>query len=524
MRIRTMGPLALTLLAVSAAVAEEEFDPAARAKTIARFIDEQTIAVAHVDLTRVKIGPLVDTVVELIPEAVEHQQEAKAGMNALHAALLQAAGKDVYFLFSLADVDYSREPLPLLIVPLGAADEAALTLLLESSPYEVKRRLGDVFFAGSRRALERLTELKPDARPELAQAFEAAGDTAAQVLLLPPKYTRRVIEEMMPELPEQIGGGSSRIVTRGLTWAAVGVDLPPQMALRLVVQSEDQQTASALREKWLALYQLAGSQKEVRQVAPDFDKLVALLTPAAEDDRLTLLLNQQDGGIASVLALLKPPLQEARRRAQRATAINHLKQIALAMHNHHSALGHFPAIASYDADGKPLLSWRVQVLPYHEHGNLYNQFHFDESWDSEHNRKLIEKMPAIYRSPASKLKEKGRTSYLLPVGNQTAFSGREGTTLKEITDGTVHTIMVVEVDDEQAVIWTKPEDLPFDPKNPAKGLGGLFPGGFNAAFCDASVHFLNNTISPDTLRALFTRAGGEVVSWKDGKFQVAEHK
>ena len=67
------------------------------------------------------------------------------------------------------------------------------------------------------------------------------------------------------------------------------------------------------------------------------------------------------------------------------------------------------------------------------------------------------------------------------------------------------------MDEQHAVIWTQPEDWPFDPQAPAKGLGRFFDRGFHAAFCDGSVRFLPKTIDEKTLKALFTRAGGEVV-------------
>ncbi|MHC4181210.1 MAG: hypothetical protein ACYSWU_27245, partial [Planctomycetota bacterium] len=66
--------------------------------------------------------------------------------------------------------------------------------------------------------------------------------------------------------------------------------------------------------------------------------------------------------------------------------------------------------------------------------------------------------------------------------------------------------------DDQAVIWTKPEDLPFDPQRPAKGLGGLFKDGFLAGFCDGTVHFIPHEIDPRLLRALFSRARGDAAS------------
>ena len=45
------------------------------------------------------------------------------------------------------------------------------------------------------------------------------------------------------------------------------------------------------------------------------------------------------------------------------TSINNMKQISLAMQMYHDAYKRFPPAASYDASGKPLLSWRVLLLP-----------------------------------------------------------------------------------------------------------------------------------------------------------------
>jgi len=39
------------------------------------------------------------------------------------------------------------------------------------------------------------------------------------------------------------------------------------------------------------------------------------------------------------------------------------------------------------------------ILPYIEQNNLYQQFHLDEPWDSEHNQKLMQQMPKTYASP-----------------------------------------------------------------------------------------------------------------------------
>ena len=80
------------------------------------------------------------------------------------------------------------------------------------------------------------------------------------------------------------------------------------------------------------------------------------------------------------------------------------------MHNYESAHGTLPPAAVRSTDGTPLLSWRVAILPFIEQDALYKEFKLDEPWDSEHNKKLIAKMPKLY-GPARGQAKEGETFY-----------------------------------------------------------------------------------------------------------------
>jgi prepilin-type processing-associated H-X9-DG protein len=182
------------------------------------------------------------------------------------------------------------------------------------------------------------------------------------------------------------------------------------------------------------------------------------------------------------------------------------------MHNYESSQGAFPGPAITAKDGKPLLSWRVAILPYIE-PELYNKFKLDEPWDSPHNKALIKEMPQVFACPSRPGVEPGTTTYRAFAGKGALFEKDSGTRIANITDGTSNTIMVVEA--VEAVPWTKPDsDLPFDPaaRPSLHGAGSSHPGGFNTAFADGSVRFIKNSINVQTFRALITRAGGEVVN------------
>ena len=218
-------------------------------------------------------------------------------------------------------------------------------------------------------------------------------------------------------------------------------------------------------------------------------------------------------------ALLLPATQSARTAARRSQSVNNLKQISLAFHNFHSVNDHFPPQAISDRDGKPMLSWRVAILPFLEQQALFNDFKLDEPWDSAHNKALLGRMPPTYAIPGA-VAGPGMTFYRGFSGEHTFFDPRvkRGVGMATITDGTSITLGIVEA--KEAVPWTKPDaEIAFDAnakqdQAPAllPLLGGHFPGGFNASFLDGSVRFLKLSINRGVLRALITRDGGEVIS------------
>jgi hypothetical protein len=139
---------------------------------------------------------------------------------------------------------------------------------------------------------------------------------------------------------------------------------------------------------------------------------------------------------------------------------------------------------------------------------LYKQFKFDEPWDSDHNAKLIEKIPKAF-APVRGKADKGQTFYQMFAGKQTVLGPPgEGVSLAAITDGTSNTFMVVE--GGKAVTWTKSDDLPYDGKA-IPALGGMFDGKFHAVFADGAVYRFKKGIPAGTLHRLIDRADGQIV-------------
>ena len=198
------------------------------------------------------------------------------------------------------------------------------------------------------------------------------------------------------------------------------------------------------------------------------------------------------------------------------TESNYLKQIGLALHNYASAYnGPLPVHAVgakgmplKNAKDKPLLSWRVALLPYLEHDNLYRQFKLDEPWDSRAQQEA-------HRADAEDLRAtqagQGRAT---PTSRWSigpnALSPFDMRMPASFQDGTSQTVAVIEA--AQPVIWTKPDDVMLTgkdlPKDLKKKFGGLHPGGFNVLMWDGSVRFVKDSVSETTLsRALNPRDG-----------------
>src|SRR5262249_45044104 len=201
--------------------------------------------------------------------------------------------------------------------------------------------------------------------------------------------------------------------------------------------------------------------------------------------------------------------QGVRQKADRAISSNNLKQIALAMHIYLDTNKTLPAGAVYDKNGRPLLSWRVLLLPYLEENELFKKFKMDEPWDGPNNKKLLEKIPSVYAAVGVKPKEKHSTFYRVFTGPGTVFEGTKGIRLTDITDGTANTILVVEA--AEPVIWTKPDDLPYDPKKPLPKLG-VYPDGAHVLAGDGDVWRLSPQTTEKAVRGAIERGDGAGIS------------
>ena len=221
-----------------------------------------------------------------------------------------------------------------------------------------------------------------------------------------------------------------------------------------------------------------------------------------------------------ILALLLPAVSYALEAARRSQCTGQLKQLTLAILNYRDANGTFPSAYTADASGKPLLSWRVSILPYFEERSLYSRIDKTKVWDDPSNRQSTATTLEFLQCPSEYTPE--FTNYFAIVGPPTAWPGTDRRTIDEISDGPKNTILLIEAHG-RGVKWAEPRDLTIDeaidllsrPITSHHGhevSHGFFhkPSvGRNVAFADGHVAFITAPLDRRLAESLLTVDGGD---------------
>jgi hypothetical protein len=490
---------------------------------VAPFVNADTVALVRVDLKKVDLPATVKAISAAVPENARGRdlEDAQAKGEAIRKALVENGVSEAFVVCDALDLRQPDDSF-FIVLPVAKGKDpkdviAALEKIAGSPPPEALPVVHGAILLGPPNKLEGIKEIKSAPRPDLDKAIAASKGSTVQIAAALPAEMRRVLAESLDKLPKEIGGGSGQDLADGLQWLSIGIDAPPKLSVTLTLQAKDAKSAQQVRSTLATAVNMFANNEEATANFPPLKTLLPMLLPEAKGDRLVLALTEENGKAKKIMdELIKPAVVSARGAAARMTSTNNLKQIMLAMHNYHDVYRHFPAAYGMKKDGTKLLSWRVYLLPYLEEAPLYDQFHLDEPWDSEHNKKLISKMPKVFASPSlpEELAKKGMASYVGPVGEKTIFEGSEGTSLSKILDGSSNTIAILEADADHAVIWTKPDDLKIDWKEPKKGLEFWKSGTssvFLSAFCDGSVRAVSEKIDAALLKKLLQKDDGEPV-------------
>jgi Protein of unknown function (DUF1559) len=349
--------------------------------------------------------------------------------------------------------------------------------------------------------------------PAWESALQATSTHSVQLVVVNPSYVRETIAELDPELPRMLGGGSAKTILSGVAWLSLGID-PRKATMQLIVQAESAETAEAVKSHIPKLFRglLEGASLD-QNSSTMLVAVLGLLQPKVRDTQVILSL--EDSQADALLQLAAVAIAATAEPVAVTQTQNNLKQLALGLHNYHSAFNALPTY--HKMEQSKGLSWRVHILPFIDHEDLYKEFHLDEAWDSPHNIRLLDRMPQVFKPViplgSNESSKPFHTTYVAPIGERTVFGQDKIVDFQHVTDGTSNTVIFVELKPEHAIPWTSPEEYRFDPANPAAKLRSV-NGRVSTAYMDGSVRTILQNEPASVWNAVFSRNGGELVNIK----------
>jgi hypothetical protein len=202
--------------------------------------------------------------------------------------------------------------------------------------------------------------------------------------------------------------------------------------------------------------------------------------------------------------LLLPAISSARGAARRMQSTNNLKMLGLALHNYHDTHRSFPPAFVADADGKPLYSGRVLLLPFLEQAALYESFDKSKAWNSPENQAISATAIKVFQDPADS--NNSNCDYVFVTGPGTVFEGSKPIGMAEITDGTSNTIVMVQTASGPSN-WAEPTDWNANTPVPT----GSHPKVVLVLFADGSVRAMPTQQLQSAVKQLSERSDGQAI-------------
>jgi hypothetical protein len=218
------------------------------------------------------------------------------------------------------------------------------------------------------------------------------------------------------------------------------------------------------------------------------------------------------GGIG--VALLLPAVQAAREAARRIQCQNNLKQLALGMLNYEAVNGTFPPAYIPDANGQPMHSWRVLILPHIEQETLHASYDYSEPFDGPNNTYVTASMPQVFACPSA---PNGDCAYHVINVPDGIFDGAKANGSASIADGTSNTLLIVE-SVGSGKEWTDPTNdlgssaltMPINSGKNGNSISSYHAGGAAVVTADGRTIFISEQMTQNILSAFITKSDGQV--------------
>lgn len=221
------------------------------------------------------------------------------------------------------------------------------------------------------------------------------------------------------------------------------------------------------------------------------------------------------GGLI-LIGLLLPVRRCAREAARRSACHLNVKMIGQALHAYAEAHGNLPPACTFDADGRPLHSWRTLILPQLGAQALFDSIDLARPWDDPANAAARDRIPDVYRC-RSGTAAANMTTYVAVVSPEGCFRPDAPLSLDDLRAADGGTIVVAEVPSARAVPWMAPADIDaeaFLRLGTAAGDAADHGGGFaTTLFADGAVRSLAlfgaDPLPLEWRRALLTTAADD---------------
>ncbi|WP_166830689.1 DUF1559 family PulG-like putative transporter [Thalassoroseus pseudoceratinae] len=423
--------------------------------------------------------------------------------------------------FQLDDLKIKAEQMGQAVKEAKVGDISYLSLESGQPPVALAMPDANTLVIGTTTGMTSL--LGPKTKGELLTSID--GSAMDQTFAVVARFNpfRKELKQLAENAPRMPDAPDATELAENLDGLIIAADYDKGFKLRTKVDAKNAETVQELKSQFDQLREQLGQAKDgqMATLKEQYNEELAGEMKQLADQVYESLQANVDGDSMTISLAVPESAQETMQKAKefmvkRMRNSNNAKQLALGFHNYHDTFQQSPFVSPDPDNQSEKLSWRVRLLPFLEQANLYDQFKLDEPWDSEHNKALLEKMPEFYK--VSDDAKPGYTQFVASKGKGMTIEEGKKNRIRDVTDGTSNTFLFVTVKPEHAVPWTAPDDLDVaidKIEDTMKKLGGVRDG-FIAAFWDGSVSTLKTeNIKPDTLKALFTIGGGEIVNWED---------
>ncbi|PAY16447.1 hypothetical protein CKO51_26690 [Rhodopirellula sp. SM50] len=447
------------------------------------YIDASTLLVAEIDWEKLDVDAFFASVQKLTGDRPSDVAIVKDLIGKLKAG---KAGR----IYVLAGQQTLTDRAPLIVIP--TPDAATLFTAMKGMFGDNVRIApsGSALLFGTPDQLKRVESLNPVSRNDLLSPLQDANRLDHSVVIALPDASRDLLTKLWPakepdRFPVKVSPSRAAADIHRLV---ITVQTPPQPMVRLLLDTVNAEAADRVAETLAAIKQ-------------QFDPMLANVTLNRAPKRVIVEIDRKTIELAETIA------SEMRRSAARAKRVATMKQLGIAFYNYHDREKHLPPRCFVAADGKPLHSWLVAVLPDMDNLAFYRSIRLDLPWNADENARMRNTLPAGFGSPQLPV---GHTVIRAPVFPGSLWHG-DGPPkrLDDITDPAANTILLIEAPDDASIHWADPTPWVISEDDPIQDVFGDRDDA-RVLLADGSVLLLKRAeMDNQKLKAMLTIAAGD---------------